>query len=66
MDCKRNTTEEKKPNTLLYACCPKCSKTLIQAVCVIGGIIKCENCHRRYSIEIQDGVVTVKPINKTE
>ncbi len=66
MEHTRNTSEEKKNENLAYACCPRCSKTLIQAISVHNGIVKCENCHRRYVIEIQDGKVSVQPLNKTE
>ena len=66
MDYIRNTINGKEQENYAYACCPRCSKTLIQAVSVHNGIIKCENCHRRFIIEIQDGKVTVQPLNKTE
>lgn len=66
MDYVRNTVNGKGQENYTYACCPRCSKTLIQAVSVHSGIIKCENCHRRFIIEIQDGKVTVQPLSKTE
>lgn len=66
MDNTRSTSADKKQELLSYACCPRCSKTLIQAINVYNGIIKCENCRRRYIIDIQDGKVAIQPLNKTE
>lgn len=36
----------------VYACCPFCSSTLLQAECVKNGVTKCEQCHQRVRIEI--------------
>lgn len=44
------TLEIKEPKAVknrTYACCPICSKTLVQADYIRNGIIKCENCRRR-------------------
>ncbi len=66
MEYESKALKDKQQDIFSYACCPKCSKTLIQAVTVHKGIIKCETCHRRYSIEIQDGKVNIQPLNKTD
>jgi DNA-directed RNA polymerase subunit M/transcription elongation factor TFIIS len=58
MKYESKAPQDNQQDIFSYACCPKCSKTLIQAVAVYKGIIKCETCHRRYSIEIKDGKVT--------
>lgn len=45
----------------VYACCPFCSSTLLQAECVKNGVTKCEQCHQRVRIEIENGIVHVAP-----
>ena len=46
--------EQKAVKSRTYACCPICSKTLVQADYIRNGIIKCENCHRRVYVDISD------------
>lgn len=53
--------ENQAKETLFYACCPICSKTLIQAETIKNGIIKCENCHKRIAVEISNGKITAVP-----
>lgn len=57
--------EPKAVKSRVYACCPICSKTLVQADYIRNGIIKCENCRRVY-VDISDNGVIVKVINKSE
>lgn len=58
-DVKKETYKE--PVKKVYACCPFCSATLLQAECVKNGVTKCEQCHQRVSIEIENGIVHVAP-----
>lgn len=37
------------------------SATLLQAECVKNGVTKCEQCHQRVRIEIENGIVHVAP-----
>lgn len=55
-------TDKQVIKTLYYACCPICSKTLIQAETIKNGIIKCENCHKRIAVEISNGKITAVPL----
>ena len=61
MESIRNTEENKS-----YIHCPKCDKLLIHAAVIIDGVIKCDKCHRRYLLNIQDGSVTIKLISKAK
>ena len=58
--------EPKAVKNRTYACCPICSKTLVQADYIRNGIIKCENCRRRVYVDISDNGVIVKVVNKSE
>ena len=49
-----------------YIHCPKCDKMLIYAAVIIDGVIKCDKCHRRYLINVQDGSVSIKLISKAK
>lgn len=49
-----------------YVHCPKCDKMLIQAAVLIDGIIKCDKCHRRYALSIQECNVSIKHISKSK
>ncbi len=49
-----------------YIHCPKCDKLLIHAAVIVDGVIKCDKCHRRYLLNIQDGSVTIKLISKAK
>lgn len=61
---------EKPKNTVVssneksYVTCPQCNKVLIQAFTIIEGIIKCDKCHRRYLINVDDGSLFIKLLNK--
>lgn len=59
MDEIRNTEENKS-----YIRCPQCDKMLFQAIVIVDCIIKCEKCHRRYLVNVQDGSVSIKLISK--
>ena len=58
-DAKKETYKD--PVKKVYACCLFCSATLLQAECVKNGVTKCEQCHQRVSIEIENGIVHVAP-----
>ena len=58
--------EPKAVKSRTYACCPICSKTLIQADYIKNGIIKCDNCRGRVYVDISDNGVIIKVINKSE
>lgn len=58
-------TNEKKEK-LKYACCPICSKVLLQAESVKSCIIKCENCHRRIYVEIENDEVRTQKLSRDE
>lgn len=51
----------KDPVKKVYACCPFCSATLLQAECVKNVVTKCEQCHQRVRTEIENGIVHVAP-----
>ncbi len=56
--------EKRKPiPTRTFACCPVCSKTLIQAELVKNAVIKCEGCKNHIFIEIENGKAIAKPNN---
>ena len=44
----------KDPIVKVYACCPLCSATLLQAEFVKNGVTKCENCHQRICVDIEN------------
>ena len=46
--------EPKAVKSRTYACCPICSKTLIQADYIKNGIIKCDYSPRRVYVDISD------------
>ena len=58
-DVKKETYKD--PVKKVYACGPFCSATLLQAECVKNGVTKCEQCHKRVRIEIENGIVHVAP-----
>ena len=39
--------------------CPRCDRVLMQAAVVINGVIKCEHCHRKYAINVNDGGLSI-------
>lgn len=41
--------------TRKYVSCPICSKVLLQGELVKNTLVKCENCHRRIFVEIENG-----------
>ena len=49
-----------------YIHCPRCDKMLFQAVMVKDEIIKCDKCHRRYLINIQEGNISIQILNKSK
>lgn len=51
----------KDPIVKVYACCPLCSATLLQAEFVKNGVTKCENCHQGICVDIENGIVHVAP-----
>ncbi len=44
--------------------CPRCDKEIFQAVAMTECIVKCDKCHRRYLINVQDGSVFIKLLSK--
>ena len=44
--------------------CPRCDKEIFQAVAIIECIVKCDKCHRRYLINVQEGSVIIKLLSK--
>ena len=44
--------------------CPRCDKELFQAVAMKECLVKCDKCHRRYLINVQDGSVSIKLLSK--
>lgn len=56
--------QEKKRNQIrFYVCCPFCSNTLLQGELVKNTIVKCENCHQRIIVEIENGKTSAKPLH---
>lgn len=55
-------TEEEQSKSYIH--CPRCDKMLFQAVMVRDEIIKCDKCHRRYLISIQESDITIHLLNK--
>lgn len=62
MDIPKSTEANVKEKS--YVTCPQCNKVLIQAFIIKEGIIKCDKCHRRYIINVDDGSVFIKLLNK--
>lgn len=61
--------EEKSKRSVkgrMYASCPVCSKTLIQAGGLQNGLIKCDGCRQLISIEISNGSVVTNVARKSE
>lgn len=57
--------QEKKNNpTRAYVCCPLCSTTLLQGELVKNTIVRCENCHQRIIVEIEEGKTSAVPLHK--
>lgn len=44
--------------------CPRCDKEIFQAVAMTECVVKCDKCHRRYLINVQDGSVSIKLLSK--
>ncbi len=44
--------------------CLVCDRVMMKAVVVIDGIIKCEKCHRRYLLNVNNGNVSIKLISQ--
>ncbi len=44
--------------------CPKCDKEFFQAVAMIECLVKCDKCHRRYLINVQEGSVFIQLLSK--
>lgn len=61
MEDTRNTEENKS-----YIHCPKCDKMLIQAATIVEGTIKCDKCHRRYLLSVQEGSVFITLLSKSK
>lgn len=59
-------TEDKNGTNRLYINCPICGAILLQAQIVKDGIIKCERCHKRSWIEIQNERITAIPLSKKD
>ncbi|GEM_PF-2958841 len=50
-------------NNRMYVSCPICSTTLLQGELVKNTIVKCEGCHQRIVVEIEDGKTSAKPFH---
>lgn len=58
-----NYTEAKKiDQTHLH--CPYCDKKFFTAASIFDMNYKCDKCHRRYLINVDDGSVSIKLISK--
>ena len=58
------TQEKKKINKeRSYVCCPICSTLLIQGEFAKNCVVRCENCHQRIIVEIEDGKTSAKPLH---
>lgn len=44
--------------------CPRCDKEIFQAVAMTECIVKCNKCHRRYLINVQDESISIKLLSK--
>lgn len=64
MDNLRNT-EERETNKN-YVHCPHCDKKWFTVVSAVDLNYKCDKCHRRYLINIDEDEVSIKRINKQE
>lgn len=55
--------EKKKKLIRAYVCCPYCSTVLLQGELVKNTIVKCENCHQRIIVEVEDGKTSAMPLH---
>ena len=61
MEKAKNTDEYKS-----YVRCPRCDKMLFQAVAVVDTIIKCDKCHRRYLLNVNEQFVSIRLLSKSQ
>lgn len=47
----------------LFACCPKCRTTLVQAKNGMNGFIRCPQCGTHIHVIIKNGIVMIKRKN---
>ena len=57
----KNTDEYKS-----YVRCPRCDKMLFQAVAVVDTVIKCDKCHRRYLLNVNEQFVSIRLLSKSQ
>lgn len=62
MDYTRNTDSGKSEESHIH--CPYCDKKFFTATVIVDMNFKCEKCHRRYLINVQDGNVYIKLVSK--
>lgn len=59
----KETSKKREPPIRMYVSCPICSTTLLQGELVKNTIVKCEGCHQRIVVEIEDGKTSAKPFH---
>lgn len=52
---------QKNKQSRAYVCCPICATLLLQGELVKNTIVKCEGCHQRIVVEIENGKTMSKP-----
>lgn len=57
-----NAEEKNRNQNRVYVSCPYCSKTLLQGEFVKNTIVKCETCHQRIIVEIENGKTSAVPL----
>lgn len=62
MEVKEIDKKREKP-TRMYVSCPICSTTLLQGELVKNTIVKCEGCHQRIVVEIEEEKTSAKPFH---
>lgn len=61
MEIKDKNRNQKR----VYVSCPYCSTTLLQGELVKNTIVKCEGCHQRIIVEIENGKTSAIPFHNT-
>lgn len=61
---KQDVDKKKIIPTRVYICCPVCAKKLIQAELVKNAVMKCDTCRNYIFIEVENGRITAKAIEK--
>ncbi len=64
MEVPKSTEANVNSSEKSHIRCPKCDTKMFQAVAVVDMIYKCKQCYRRYLINVQDGSVSIKLLNK--